>query len=344
MDAPNNHACSAASCGVHALKAPGLGAPASSVAAGLKGGLAAIAHKFKLLALSLDPHSSEHASPNSSAAGGSTDGTSVSASGGSTSCGGGGGTEASISFSPVPTPKDGTSALRALAYKHHHGFLPSPKASSAGGVCTSLSQKGGMGLGLSCAGSESVSRASSSRLLDAVSTEGDTAAEPVTAPQGLADSARVPLAAGAAVASTACGDAGVPGQGQGPASLPLLPPGAMPLLSAAAAANPVVADSSSSFGAGIAASGSQGSTPGQTYAGSGQQQDAASMNSSSAASGAPKLAGPFKLGPASLPTPMLLAVSPWLPRSMQRDQWCLADFVLQKKIYDGCASTICRVR
>lgn len=327
----------AASCSAHALKAPGLGAPASSVAAGLKGGLAAISHKVKLLALSLDPHSSEHASPNSSAAGGSTDGTSTSASGGSTSCGGA--IEPSISFSPVPTPKDGTSALRALAYKHHHGFLPSPTASSAGGVRTSLSQKGGMGLGLSRAGSESVSRAGSSRLLDAVSTEGDTTAEPVTAPQGLADSVRVPLAAGAAVAGTACGDAGVP------ASLPLLPPGAVPLLGAAAAANPVVAvSSSSSFGAGFAASGSLGSIPGQMYAGRGQQRDAAGMDSSSAASGAPKLAGPFKLGPASLSTPMLLAVSPWLPRSMQRDQWCLADFVLQKKIHDGYASTICRVR
>jgi hypothetical protein len=41
---------------------------------------------------------------------------------------------------------------------------------------------------------------------------------------------------------------------------------------------------------------------------------------------------------------MLLAVSPWLPRSMQREHWCLADFALQKKIYDGYASTICRVR
>jgi hypothetical protein len=54
-------------------------------------------------------------------------------------------------------------------------------------------------------------------------------------------------------------------------------------------------------------------------------------------------AAPLRLGPASLPGPLLLGVSQWLPRSMQRDTWCLADFVVQKKLYEGYASTICKV-
>lgn len=332
-DASHSTEQTASSANGGSLGSQGGSAAGGTTPRGLKGGLAAIAHKFKLLALSLDPHSSEH-TPD-----GIADGTSTSASAASTSFGGG--TESGISYSPVPTPKDGTSGLRALAYKHHHGFLPSPTALSAGGVRTSLSQKGGTGLGLSRAGSQSVSRAGSSRLLDAANT-GDGAAGPVTAP---ADSVHVPPALGAAVSGTAPSDAGVSAQGQGSAALSPLPPGAVPLFGAAAAVNPLGAGSSSSLGASIAAPGPQESVSGQMYSGSGQRQGAASMDStSSAVSGAPKLSGPFKLGPASLPTPMLLAVSPWLPRSMQRDHWCLADFVLQKKIYDGYASTICRAK
>jgi hypothetical protein len=53
---------------------------------------------------------------------------------------------------------------------------------------------------------------------------------------------------------------------------------------------------------------------------------------------------PIKLGPAVLPGPLLLAVSPQLPPSMKREQWCLADFVVQRQLYAGYASTICKAR
>jgi hypothetical protein len=57
-----------------------------------------------------------------------------------------------------------------------------------------------------------------------------------------------------------------------------------------------------------------------------------------------KAPGQIRLGPASLPGPLLLAVSSWLPPAMQRDHWCLSDFVVMKKLYEGYASSICKVR
>jgi hypothetical protein len=51
-----------------------------------------------------------------------------------------------------------------------------------------------------------------------------------------------------------------------------------------------------------------------------------------------------RLGPASLPGPLLLAVSPRLPANMRREQFCLADFQVLHRLYDGHASTICKAR
>lgn len=300
-------------------------------AAGLKGGLAAIASKFKKLALELG-HSHEHEASNSS----SVDGASISTYGASTSFTMDG--EAQVSISPVPTPKDGTSVLRALAYKQHHGYLPSPTASSAGAMRKSFSEKLASGSGLSRAGSESVSRAASTKLLDIPSTglEGipDACTGPVTAP-----------------ASSMLSAAGAPGDGASAptgthGSLLPLPPGAVPMFgpaAAAAAAKATPADAGNITASSLLSSAAMsGSVGGISSAGNQPQQR--SVPDSSPVAGQPKLTGPYKLGPASLPGPMLLAVSPWLPRAMQRDYWCLADFVVQKKLYDGYASTICRVR
>lgn len=274
---------------------------------GLKGGLAAIANTFKKLALVLD-HSSDHdTSSNGSSTNGSSDG------------------DAGVSIDPVPTPKDGTSAVRALAYKQHHGYLPSPTASSAGGLRKSFTQKSTTGSGLS--------RAGSAKLFDAASAgdEGAAASGPATA-----SAVSMLSAAGAAVASAAAAG----GCGDSQTGLSALPPGAVPLFGAAATAPTAKlprADALDSL-----------PSPGLKQPGAGAEYTSQGPTSSSrngtSEAGAPKgLCGPFNLGPASLPGPLLLAVSPWLPRNMQRDHWCLSDFVVQKKLYDGYASTICKV-
>jgi hypothetical protein len=51
----------------------------------------------------------------------------------------------------------------------------------------------------------------------------------------------------------------------------------------------------------------------------------------------------LSLAPASVVEPTLLAVSPRLAPGIQRSCWCMADFVIQKKLYEGYASTICKV-
>eukprot|EP00879_Flechtneria_rotunda_P021089 GHRR01022217.1.p1 GENE.GHRR01022217.1~~GHRR01022217.1.p1 ORF type:complete len:645 (+),score=207.23 GHRR01022217.1:1136-3070(+) len=49
---------------------------------------------------------------------------------------------------------------------------------------------------------------------------------------------------------------------------------------------------------------------------------------------------PITLAPASQKGPVLMAVSPRLAPAMQRNVWCMKDFILQKRLYDGYASTI----
>lgn len=51
----------------------------------------------------------------------------------------------------------------------------------------------------------------------------------------------------------------------------------------------------------------------------------------------------LSLAPANTPEPVLLAVNPRLPPKLQRDDWCLDEFVLHKRLYDGYASTIYKV-
>lgn len=58
----------------------------------------------------------------------------------------------------------------------------------------------------------------------------------------------------------------------------------------------------------------------------------------------PQVPKTLALAPANTPEPVLLAVSPRIPPNLQRRRWCLADFVLHKKLYDGYASTIYKVR
>lgn len=53
---------------------------------------------------------------------------------------------------------------------------------------------------------------------------------------------------------------------------------------------------------------------------------------------------PIVLAPPATAEPVLLAVTKRLPPAMQRQRWCLADFVVQKRLYDGYASTISKVR
>jgi hypothetical protein len=270
------------------------------IASGLKGGLAAITNTFKKLTLALDHSSDRDTSSNGSSTNGSSDG------------------DASVSISPVPTPKDGTSAGRALAYKQHHGYLPSPTASSAGALRKSFTLKSTTGSGLSCA--------SSAKLPDADSTGIEGAAAAVTA------SAVSMLSAAGAAGACAAAAAGDSHAGCSP-----LPPGAVPLFGAAAiaaAAKMPSADLLDSLSSKQPGAGSEGASQGLN--------NSSGVDASEA--GAPKgLSGPFKLAPSSLPGPLLLAVSPWLPRNMRRDHWCLADFVVQKKLYDGYASTICKV-
>eukprot|EP00775_Hariotina_reticulata_P007638 gene7638-7840_t len=53
---------------------------------------------------------------------------------------------------------------------------------------------------------------------------------------------------------------------------------------------------------------------------------------------------PIVLAPPATTEPVLLAVAKWLPPAMQRQHWCLADFVVQKRLYDGYASTISKAQ
>jgi hypothetical protein len=274
----------------------------------------------------------------------------------------------SLSISPVPTPKDGNSVVRAAAYKQHHGYLPTPHASSAGGMSfkmhsgagaavyragstslsrpspttlsragsTSLSRAGSMSLSradstslcASRASSKSMSRANSTKLLPEEGGDYSTANES-------ASGAGMLSAAGRAVADAA--SCALLPQGSSPASLMPLPPGAVPVFGATAAAGAASEPSSSSIR-------QPGSGPDDVVAGASSVQQGSSGSGSGQSLGGTGKSGPLKLGPANLPGPLLLAVSPWLPRALQRDHWCLADFAVQKKVYDGYASTICKVR
>lgn len=310
--------------------------------AGLKGGLAAIASTFKKLALVLD-HSTEDEH------GGSSTGNSP------VSCSSDGG---GISISPVPTPKDGSSKLRAFAYKQHHGYLPSPTASSGGALSRAVSSKSIAGSSLSCATSNRFAELSATSPSDAQAATSAAAAAQMT------DAGRVLSAAGATLAKAAVAANSLQVSPTAAAvedalGLQPLPPGAVPtfgpagVLAGAAAASTAAAHESTvrfrgcvllakDFGAGL------GNPSGDSAASMSPKPSSSAPLAVDGAADDVKVAAstaavPLKLGPASLPGPLLLGVSQWLPRSMQRDTWCLADFVVQKKLYEGYASVICKV-
>lgn len=219
---------------------------------------------------------------------------------------------ASISVSPIPTPKDGNSAAKAAAYKQHHGYLPTPTASSAGQQQKRWSSKSG-------AAGSTLSRAGSTKATQ----------------QAAADETAMPAAAAAGTTDTAL---------PAPGGMSPLPPGAVPLFGAAAAAATAAAAVT-----GLHAVAATDTDISSSTAQPGMRTGACrtvdnSRHSAGSSAAVPSIATtPLKLGPASLPGPLLLAVSPNLPPALQRDWWCLSDFVVQKKLYDGFASTICKV-
>lgn len=271
---------------------------------GLKGGLAAIADKFKKLALVLDRGSD-----------GSRRGSSVGNSTGSSTDGAG------ISISPVPTPKDGSSVGRAVAHKQHHGYLPTPTASMAGQFQRHLSLRAAATeteIQLPPAGNSNVPGS-----LLAPSTVA-AAAAPAAPTAAVSAAASPPAALGLHQDGQCAGAAGLKAGEGDTADMPPLAPGAVPTFGGCGA--PAV------------------TRPGHAASASSVQDtpSAAVQGNSTARSGG--VSEPLRLGPSSLPGPLLLAMSPHLPPALQRDHWCLVDFVVLKKLYDGYASLICKVR
>jgi hypothetical protein len=216
---------------------------------------------------------------------------------------------------PFDSSSSSDPKVQALEYKHQHGYLPSPSASSPGNR-QSLRQATSI--------RSSLSRACSSKLAQDNSIGGLNPAEDD-------DDDEIEVA--------------VEDDGS---LLPALSPGAVPVFgssgpataatSAAAAAagvsyGNIPAPSSSSIKAAPSSS-SSSSQPSQLQ----RQQPAATA--SIAAAQVPKS---LSLAPANVLEPTLLAVSPRLAPAMQRACWCMADFVIQKKLYEGYASTICKV-
>lgn len=267
-----------------------------------------MAHRFKRLTLTFDSSSIEQERHSTS-----------SSEGGTRDAGSG------LSIDPTPTPKDGSSELRAQTYKQHHGYLPTPCALSAG------------------------------MLHKVWSMNSDTEAADLFADGGTLDdstgpSTQPPTAAGEqegaeVAAAAACTDAGA----STIMSLQPLPPGVVPVFGAAAAAatatmaaaDKAVQDDSRRADSPASCSSSAHASPRplSRQAVDCSASDAGPSNSSRQTG----FGQPLQLGPATLPGPLLLAVSPWLPSSMQRDHWGLSDFVVLKNLYDGYASRICRV-
>jgi hypothetical protein len=207
--------------------------------------------------------------------------------------------------------------VQALEYKHQHGYLPSPSASSPGNR-QSLRQATSI--------KSSLSRACSSKLSLDNSTGGLCAAE------GDDDDDDDESEAAAEDDSSLL-------------QLPALPPGAVPVFgsssTAAASATPAAAAAGVSLSSNPASSSSSIKAAPSSKPMQPQQRQQPAATVSIAAAQIPKS---LSLAPANVVEPTLLAVSPRLAPAMQRSCWCMADFVIQKKLYEGYASTICKVR
>jgi hypothetical protein len=234
---------------------------------------------------------------------------------------------AKLSIHPFDSSSSSSSndpKVQALEYKHQHGYLPSPSASSPGDR-QSLRQATSI--------KSSLSRACSSKLSLDNSTGGLGAAENDDEEE--------------CEAAAEDGDSSL-------LQLPALPPGAVPVFGsssstatasvpaagAAVAAGVSVSSlpaSSSSSSIKAASSSKANSSSSQPYQ---QQRQQPAATASIAAAQVPKS---LSLAPANVVEPTLLAVSPRLTPAMQRSCWCMADFVIQKKLYEGYASTICKV-
>lgn len=230
---------------------------------------------------------------------------------------------AGISISPVPTPKDGSSVVRALAHKQHHGYLPTPTAAKAGQVQRHFS--------LRAAATETETQPSpAGRIIHVpdslLQPSTVTAAAAPAAPTAAASAAASPPAALGLHQNGQCAGAAGTQAGEGDtADMPPLALGAVPTFGGCAA--------------GV-------KHPGHTTSASSVQDtpSAAVQGVSTGTARSGVVSEPLQLGPSSLPGPLLLAVSPHLPPALQREHWCLVDFVVLKKLYDGYASVICKVR